>query len=100
MLATSVLAPVASGVLTTIDIDGSVVKAVLLQAVLGVAVGMGQLGPMLAIETVLPTKDVSIGTAVVVFGSGMGSALWICASATLFQNRLMDEVMRYSPART
>lgn len=28
----------------------------------------------------------------------MGSALWICASATLFQNRLIDEVGRYSPA--
>jgi hypothetical protein len=28
----------------------------------------------------------------------MGSALWICASATLFQNRLVDEVQKYSPA--
>ena len=28
----------------------------------------------------------------------MGSALWICAAATLFQNRLVDEVEKYSPA--
>ena len=27
----------------------------------------------------------------------MGSALWICASATLFQNRLVVEVDKYSP---
>ena len=97
IIATSVLAPIASGVLTTIDLDGSVVKAVLLLVVLSLAVGMGQLGPMLAIQTVLPTKDVAIGTAVVVFSARMGSALLICASATLFQNRLKDEVMRYSP---
>lgn len=27
----------------------------------------------------------------------MGSALWICASATLFQNRLVNEVDQFSP---
>lgn len=27
----------------------------------------------------------------------MGSALWVCASATLFQNRLIDEIEKFSP---
>jgi hypothetical protein len=54
--------------------------------------------PQVAVQTVLAPKDVSIGGAILLFGSGMGSALWICASATLFQNRLIDELEIYSPA--
>jgi hypothetical protein len=97
MYATSILAPVASGVLTTIDLDGSVVKPVLLLGLLGLAVGFGQIGPSLAVQTVLPTKDVSIGTAIIIFGAGMGSSMWICASATLFQNRLAAEIENSAP---
>ena len=53
--------------------------------------------PQVAVQTVLLTKDVSIGAAIIGFGAGMGSSLWICASATLFQKRLVDEVDKYSP---
>ena len=55
-------------------------------------------GPLVAVQTVLAPKDVSLGSAIVMFGACMGSALWVCASATLFQNRLVDEVEKYSPA--
>jgi hypothetical protein len=54
--------------------------------------------PQVAVQTVLAPKDVSLGGAIVLFGAGMGSSLWICASATLFQNRLVNEVEKYSPA--
>jgi hypothetical protein len=54
--------------------------------------------PQVAVQTVLAPKDVSLGGAIIFFGAGMGSALWICVSATLFQNRLIDEVEKYSPA--
>ena len=65
---------------------------------LGAAIGLGVQAPQVAVQTVLATKDVSIGGAIIHFGGGMGSAIWICASATLFQNRLVDEVEIYSPA--
>ena len=65
---------------------------------LGVAVGLSLQSPQVAVQTVLAPKDVSLGGAIILFGAGMGSALWICASATLFQNRLVDEVEKYSPA--
>lgn len=55
-------------------------------------------GPLVAVQTVLAPKDVSLGSAIVMFGACMGSALWVCASATLFQNRLVGEVEKYSPA--
>jgi hypothetical protein len=97
MFATSILAPIASGLLTTLDLDGSVVKAAALLGFLGVAVGLSLQSPQVAVQAVLAPKDVSLGGAIILFGAWMGSALWICASATLFQNRLVDEIEKYSP---
>jgi hypothetical protein len=97
MFATSILAPIASGLLTTLDLDATIVKPTALLGFLGIAIGLGVQAPQLAVQTVLSPKDVSLGGAIVLFGAGMGSALWICASATLFHNRLLDEVSRYSP---
>lgn len=97
MFATSVLAPIASGLLTTLNLDEQIGKMVALLAVLGAAIGIGIQGPMIAMQAVLPADDVSMGGAVLNFGAGMGSALWVCASATLFQGRLADEIEAYSP---
>ncbi|SPJ70479.1 related to aflatoxin efflux pump AFLT [Fusarium torulosum] len=97
MLATSVLTPVASGLLTTLNLEEQIAKAVALLAFLGLTVGLGLQGPQVALQAVLPIEDVSLGGAVLSFGSGMGSALWICASATLFQDRLADEIRAASP---
>ncbi|KAJ4251386.1 hypothetical protein NW762_011367 [Fusarium torreyae] len=97
MLATSVLTPIASGLLTTLDLEEQIAKAVALLTFLGVAVGLGLQGPQVALQAVLPAEDVSLGGAVLTFGSGMGSALWICASATLFQDRLSKEIQEAAP---
>lgn len=97
MIATSILTPIISGLLTTIDLDEQITKAVILLAFLGLAVGLGLNSPMIALQAVLPIEDVSLGGAVLTFGAGMGSALWICASATLFQDRLANEIKAASP---
>ncbi|KAF9776991.1 hypothetical protein IL306_004748 [Fusarium sp. DS 682] len=97
MLATSVLTPIASGLLTTLDLEEQITKAVGLLTFLGLAVGLGLQGPQVALQAVLPIEDVSVGGAVITFGAGMGSALWICASATLFQDRLSKEIQNAAP---
>jgi hypothetical protein len=76
MYGTSVLAPIASGLLTTINIDQGVGKASALLGFLGVAIGLGIQGPQLGVTASLSTEDISIGTAVITFGAGMGSALF------------------------
>ena len=98
MYASSILAPIASGLLTTINIDESAGKASALLGFLGVAVGLGIQAPQLGVLASLPMEDISIGTAVIVFGAAMGSSLFVSASSTLFRNRLVDEVHQYSPA--
>ena len=98
MYASSVLAPTASGLLTTINLDQSVGKASALIGFLGVAIGLGIQCPQLGVMASLPIEDISIGTAVIAFGAGMGSAIFVSASSTLFRNRLIDEVQQYSPS--
>lgn len=97
MYASSILAPIASGLLTTINLNQSVGKASSLLGFLGVAIGLGIQGPQLGVTATLSMEDLSIGIAVITFGAGMGSALFISASATLFNNRLVSEVEQYSP---
>lgn len=97
MYASSVLAPIASGLLTTINISENVGKASGLLGFLGVAMGLGIQSPQLGVITSLSIDDVSIGIAIVSFGAGMGSALFVSASSTLFRYRLVDEIHKYSP---
>ena len=98
MYATSVLAPIASGLLTTINIDQSVGKATALLGFLGVAIGLGIQAPQLGVTASLSLQDISIGSAVVTFGAGMGSAIFVSASSTLFNNRLVNEIAQFSPS--
>ncbi|KIW42602.1 uncharacterized protein PV06_06134 [Exophiala oligosperma] len=97
MFATSIFAPVASGLLTTLDPDESHVKVAALLAFLGIAIGLSLSTPSLIVQATLSPKDISIGAAIVGFGGGMGSALWTCASAALFQNRLVREIQQHEP---
>jgi hypothetical protein len=98
MYASSILAPIASGLLTTIDTNQSVGKASALLGFLGVAMGLGIQAPQLGVLASLPIEDISIGTAVIVFGAAMGSSLFVSASSTLFRNRLIGEVHQHSPS--
>lgn len=77
--------------------DESPVKVAALLGFLGVAVGFGLQQPMTATMTVVPTKDLSIAVGVLVLGSGIGSSVFIAASASLFQDRLVVEISKHSP---
>ena len=59
--------------------------------------GLGMQGPILAVQTVLPLKDIATGLAVTGFAGGLGSSFFISVSSTLFQNRLAEEVEKYAP---
>lgn len=98
MISTTVLAPIASGLLTTVGLDESIVKVACLLGFLGIAVGPGIQTPILVLQTVLKPKDLPIGIATNTFGATMGNAVWIVVSATLFQNRLVSEIAAHSPS--
>ncbi|KAH8203467.1 hypothetical protein TruAng_002338 [Truncatella angustata] len=98
MIATTILAPIASGLLTTIGLDDEPVKAACLLGFLGVAMGFGLQTPIISLQTTMSSKDLSTGLATLYFGATMGNAVWIVVSAALFQNRLIEEVAYFSPS--
>lgn len=91
------MAPVASGLLTTISLSEKKVSVVALLGFLGLAVGIGLNGPIQAVSATLADHEVSLGVSLTGFGGGMGSALFISAAATLFQGRLADELSQAAP---
>lgn len=97
MLISSVLTPIASGLLTTIEYNDSLVKIILLLAFLGASVGLGLQAPVFTVQTVLPDKDIATGVAVTAFTGLLASALFVSVSAVLFQSRLAIEVERHAP---
>jgi MFS family permease len=98
MICTSIIAPIATGLLTTLDLDESLVKVLCLLGLLGVGVGLGLQAPVVAVQNVLPAKDIAIGIAVTGFAGSLGSAFSICISSVLFQSRLSAEIARHSPS--
>ena len=92
------MAPVASGLLTTVRLDDAAVKILCLLAFLGLSVGIGIQTPTIALQTVMKAEDLPLGVAMPGFGATMGNAIWIVVSAALFQNRLLVEVSNRSPA--
>lgn len=97
MIATSVLSPIASGLLTTMNLDNQVGKAAGLLGMLGFSLGVGMQAPLLAASCILKPKDLSVGNAILGFGAGMGSAMFTCAASLLFQTRLSDEIRVSAP---
>jgi hypothetical protein len=97
MLASSLLTPIPSGILTTLSLTESLAKPLACLAFLGAAVGLGINGPFSAAQTVLAPKDLPLGNAMLTFGGGLGSSLFVSGSAALFQRRLVEELGVYAP---
>lgn len=98
MLASTIIAPIPAGILTTLDLKENLVKILCCLGFLGAAIGLGINGPFSACQTSLSPKDIPIGNAILTFGGGLGSSLFISASSALFQNRLVDELREFSPS--
>jgi MFS family permease len=97
MYVSSVLGPVAVGFLTQSNLETDLVKTLCFLGLLGAAVGGSLQIPQFAAQTVLSPNEVTIGYAIVQFGSQLGPVLSLSASSTLFANRLKAEVLKYAP---
>jgi len=97
MLLTSIVAPIASGLLTTITVDYKMLGLLWYLGLLGVGVGIGIQGPQVAAQTVLSPKDVSTSIALVCFGQGIGPTVFVAAANAIFTSRLQVELNDYAP---
>lgn len=98
MIATSIIGPIAAGLITTISMNTSLASILAFAAMLGFGLGVGMQAPQVAAQTVLSAKDVPIGIGIVIFAQNFGPTILIPAAQAIFQTRLEKELSKASLA--
>lgn len=92
MIASSVLASIGAGLLTTFEVDTGHAKWIGYQFMFGAGIGFGMQQTMVAVQACLEGPDVAIGTAIIVFSQTLGGALFIAVAQNIFTNQLVSNV--------
>ncbi|KAI9663526.1 MAG: MFS sugar transporter [Alyxoria varia] len=88
---------IGGGLLTTFEVTTDHPKWIGYQFIYGAGVGFGMQQSLIAVQTVLPLKDVPIGTATIMFSQTLGGALFISVAQNVFTNQLLKNVLASAP---
>ncbi|GIJ89478.1 hypothetical protein Asppvi_008420 [Aspergillus pseudoviridinutans] len=94
MLFSSALMPVFAGLITTFGVNTNFARLILYSGVYGFASGIGFNAPISAVQTVLPTDDVSLGLSIVLFAQHFGPAVSIAIAQVSFTNEISANLAR------
>lgn len=97
MLFSSILMPIFAGIITTFGADTNLAQFILYSGVYGFASGIGFNAPISAVQTVLPTDDVSLGLSIVLFAQHLGPAVSVAIAQFIFTNQLSTNLARVVP---
>jgi hypothetical protein len=92
MIACVIVISVASGLITTWQVDSGSDVWIGYQAMYGIGLGFGMQQAVMASQTVLPQAEVAMGTALMFFWQSLGGAVFMCVSQTLFVNYLASHL--------
>ena len=96
-IAASVFMAIGGGLLSTFTPSTGHPKWIGYQVIFGAGVGFGMQQPILAAQTVLPKRDVPIGTALMMFSNTLGGAIFVSVAQNVFTNALLDGVKQVVP---
>lgn len=97
MLLGSVVMPVAAGLMTTVKVNTGTVQLVAYTALSGLGYGVGFSGPQNAVQTILPTDEVPLGTSLMLFAQSFGPAVAIAVAQVLFIDQLSTNLSPLVP---
>ncbi|KAF2022737.1 MFS general substrate transporter [Setomelanomma holmii] len=92
MIISSVLMAVGAGLMTTFKVDSNSAHWIGYQFLFAAGVGFGIQQPLFAIQAVLPTDDVPVGTAIMMFTQTLGGAMFISVGQNVFTNQLQKNL--------
>lgn len=87
---------IGAGLITTYDIHTPFAKWFGYQVLAGAGIGCGFQGGIVVVQTVLPLRDVPIGTALISFFQSLGGALFVSVAQSVFQNGLKKGISQYT----
>lgn len=88
-IAGSCIMSIGAGLLTTLQVDTVEGKWIGYQVLYGFGMGLCFQTPNLAVQTVLPTKDVPIGIALMFFGQLLGGAVFVSVGENVLSGQLL-----------
>lgn len=97
LIASSALVAIGAGLVTLYNVNISTGKWIGYQIVLGMGTGAGLQVPMTAVQTVLRTEDIPVGTASITFFQTLGGTIFIAIGQSVFQNGLKAGIHHYAP---
>jgi len=89
MIASSILTPIGSGLITTFTPSTNHPKWIGYLALYGFGLGIGFQQPNMAAQTVLGRADVSTGIAILMFALQLGGAIFVSVGQNILDNRLI-----------
>ncbi|KAG8525408.1 uncharacterized protein KY384_009052 [Bacidia gigantensis] len=92
MIIASILMAIGAGLLSTWTPNTGAAGWIGYQIVFGFGVGFGMQQALIAAQTVLPLKDIPIGTSIINFCLTLGGALFISVGQNVFTNRLITNL--------
>jgi MFS family permease len=98
MIAGSICISIAAGLMTTFKPTTGQGSWIGYQILFGIGVGMGFQQSFLAVQTVLPQKDIPVGTTAVIFANNLGGAVFVSVANNLFTNELSKNLRQRVPA--
>jgi len=92
MLFGNCIMAVGAGLLTTLEVDTPQAKWAGYQVLYGFGLGCTFQAPNLAAQTVLPTRDVPVGTSLMFFSQLLGGAIFISVGQNVLNNQLLQRL--------
>ncbi|KAL3952424.1 hypothetical protein ACCO45_012367 [Purpureocillium lilacinum] len=97
MIAGAMVLTVGAGLLMLFKVDIPISMWLGFQIIFGAGAGLGLELPNIAVQTVLPEKDVSIGTSLVVFARSLGGSIFVSAGQNVFNNHIISGMREQVP---
>ncbi|KAE8421401.1 MFS transporter [Aspergillus pseudocaelatus] len=97
MIAGSIMMAVGAGLFLTFKVETPTSMWFGFQVIFGAGAGIGMELANIAVQTVLPEKDVSVGTSLVVFARSLGGAIFVSVGQNTFGNHIVTEMRAQVP---
>ncbi|KAK9241689.1 efflux pump [Lipomyces tetrasporus] len=92
VLAGSCLSTIGYGLMSTLSPTTSTARWIGYQVVYGVGSGAGTSGPYIAIQNLVPLKQIPTAMAIVIFTQNLGGATWVVVANAIFNNSLRKQL--------
>jgi MFS family permease len=88
IVAAAIFCTTGAGAITTLQPSSTTARWVGYQILYGAGIGFGFQQPVIAVQAVLPTHEVAVGTALIIFAQSLGGAIFTSVAQSVFLNWL------------